>query len=556
MVREAGRGGMSTVYEAVDTRLGRPAALKVLAVPPHLLPAQREVMVTRMRREARAVGSLSHPNVVTIFDVGEQDGLHYLVMEYLDGVTLRARLDSGPLLPGEAVNVLDQVAGGLDAVHHAGVVHRDLKPSNVMLLPAGRVKLMDFGVARATDDTTMTQVGSMVGSPAYMAPELVRGDKATRASDIWALGVLLYQMLAARTPFQGDSIPALLYQIAHAEPAPLPGVTPAVARVLERALEKNPAKRFPSARALADAFRAAVAPAPQGLQRTPPPRHSHAKRAEEAFETTAVHPQTPRRNFRGPWPALLAVPLLLGGLLMSARLLPPRTNAVRPPAAEPATRVKSVVQAKKEGSTSPPPGTGIASVRRAPSTPKRSGSRSAPVARATIRERGVDEYAAPTRSPGSRPSAGDRGSGPGENRLSEPGAAAGSDGATETVALLRDQLNAWIAATNARDIERQMRFYPQEMAAFYIRRNVSKAAVHAEKRRVFADASSVDVRINEPTITLSRGGRIAVMRFRKRYVISGGRGARRGEVLQELRWQRGEEGWKIISERDLRVLHG
>lgn len=266
LVREAGRGAMSRVHEAVDTRLGRRVALKVLTVPPYLSDDQCEQLITRIKREARAISRLSHPNIVTIYDVGEQEGLHFLVMEYLDGQTLRQRLDSGALPLAEAADLLDQVADALDAVHSQGVVHRDIKPSNVMLLPGrtspgnGQVKLMDFGVARQADDTTVTSVGMTVGSPAYMAPEQVRGEPSTAASDIWSLGVLLYEMVAGRPPFSGQSIPAVLYQVTYEEPPPLPQVSPAVQKVLLRALEKDPNRRFPSARKLADAFRAAATP--------------------------------------------------------------------------------------------------------------------------------------------------------------------------------------------------------------------------------------------------------------------------------------------------------
>ena len=278
LLREAGRGGMSVVYEARDDRMERRVALKVLTVPSHFSPLQREEMIARLRLEARAIARLSHPNVVHVYDVGEQAGAHYIVMEYLDGQTLRERLDAALVSPEEASRILAQVGRALDAVHAEGVLHRDIKPSNVMLLPDGRVKLMDFGVARRADDTLVTQVGMMVGSPAYMAPELVNGGEASVTSDLWSLGVLLYQMLAGRPPFGSKNIPAVLYQIAHEDPQPLPGAPPGVQRVIQRALDKNPAKRFSSGREMADAFRAAIAQpmpqaaAPPSLRRRPPPR--------------------------------------------------------------------------------------------------------------------------------------------------------------------------------------------------------------------------------------------------------------------------------------------
>lgn len=263
ILREAGRGGMSMVYEAEDTRIGRRVALKVLSAPLSLPPEQRDAMIARLKREARAIARLSHPNIVTIFDIGEDGGQHFIVMEFLEGLTLRERLSEGPLPLEDVSAILDQVASGLDAVHAAGIVHRDIKPSNVMLLPGGLVKLMDFGVARQHEDTLVTQAGSIVGSPTYMAPEQTEGETSTTASDLWSLGVTLYEMLAGRAPFVGESVPRILYQVAHERPPVPAGVTTAVRDVLNRALEKKPARRYATAGQLAKAFRAAL-PKPAG----------------------------------------------------------------------------------------------------------------------------------------------------------------------------------------------------------------------------------------------------------------------------------------------------
>ncbi len=277
LLREAGRGGMSLVYEAVDNRIGRRVALKVLSLQITASPEAQDARVTRFKRESRAIARLSHPNIVSIYDIGEEDGLHFIVMEYLDGETLRERTVHGPTAPPEAAAILRQVASGLDAVHDAGIVHRDIKPSNVMLLPGGQVKLMDFGVARQHEDTMVTQAGAMVGSPVYMSPEQANGQEHGAASDLWSLGVILYEMLAGRAPFIGDTIPNVLYQVAHATPAPLEGAPPAVQQVLDRALDKNPALRFCSGKEMADAFDAALAasapaPAPRLASAVPTPR--------------------------------------------------------------------------------------------------------------------------------------------------------------------------------------------------------------------------------------------------------------------------------------------
>lgn len=276
LLREMGRGAMSLVWEAVDTRVGRRVAIKTMVVPGTLEARARALWAARMEREARAVARLSHPNIVTTYEVGREDGHPYLVMEFLTGQTLRQRLHAGPLPPDEAARVLDQAAAALDAVHAAGVVHRDIKPTNFMLLPDGTVKLMDFGIARQSDDTLVTQADMMVGSPSYMAPEHINGDPVGPAGDVWSLGVILYEMLAGRVPFSGARIATVLEQITTADPPPLPGMPPPVQAVLRRALAKDPARRFPSPGALAAAFRAALsdpaaAPVPISFPLAAPP---------------------------------------------------------------------------------------------------------------------------------------------------------------------------------------------------------------------------------------------------------------------------------------------
>jgi len=260
---EAGRGGMSLVLEAMDTRIERRVAIKHLVLPPNRSRYELDAMASRMEREARAIARLSHPNIVAIFDVGKSGGVPYLVMEFLEGRTLRARMQQGRVSRGEAARILDQAAAAIDAVHAAGIVHRDIKPSNLMLLPDGTVKLLDFGVARQTDDTLVTQAGTMIGSPTYMAPEQIEDAPLGPSCDVWALGVLLYEMLAGHPPFSGDRIAAVLRQITTAVPPPLSQQPPAVQAVVRRALAKNPAQRYASAGALARAYRDALfAPEP------------------------------------------------------------------------------------------------------------------------------------------------------------------------------------------------------------------------------------------------------------------------------------------------------
>ena len=226
LLREAGRGGLSVVYEVPDRRHGRVVALKVLTPELRLNPGERDELLTRVQREANIVSLLRHPNIVNVLDAGREAGptpahppLHYLVMEFLNGETLAQRVErAGPMPPEEAADVLDQVAGALDALHGVGIIHRDVKPGNIMLLPDGTAKLMDFGIARHHDDTMTTRAGGVIGSPAYMSPEQALGRPATTLSDLWSLAAVVYTLLAGRPPFQGDNIPSVLYQIIHEPP--------------------------------------------------------------------------------------------------------------------------------------------------------------------------------------------------------------------------------------------------------------------------------------------------------------------------------------------------
>jgi eukaryotic-like serine/threonine-protein kinase len=204
-----GSGGMSSVYKATDRVLERTVAVKVLAE--HL--SDDEKFVARFRREALAVAKLIHPNIVQVFDTGVDAGRHYIVMEYVRGRSGAQLLQAGrEISPLEAVEIGAQACAGLEYAHRQGIIHRDVKPGNLMVIggPAGNgdsgrgemtIKLTDFGIARATEQTRITQVGSVVGTAAYLAPEQARGDEATPASDVYALGVVIYQLLTGRLPY-------------------------------------------------------------------------------------------------------------------------------------------------------------------------------------------------------------------------------------------------------------------------------------------------------------------------------------------------------------------
>ena len=256
-----GRGGMAIVYEGHDLVLDRPVAIKVLAER----YAGDERFVTRFQREARAAAGLSHPNIVSVFDTGDAGGEHYIVMELLRGETLADVLErEGSLSEGRAARIAGIVAQALQAAHDQGFVHRDVKPGNVMLSPSGDVKVMDFGIARAATDETLTQTGMVLGTASYLSPEQSKGDPVDHRSDIYSLGCVLYEMLAGRPPFSGGSPVSVAYQHVNEDPEPPSRVNPAVPAELEsvvmRALQKDPEARFPTA----DAFRGAVAGAAEG----------------------------------------------------------------------------------------------------------------------------------------------------------------------------------------------------------------------------------------------------------------------------------------------------
>ena len=264
LVRAIGRGTHYTLYQAVDPRLGQMVVIKILHVTsrksePGTDPELASVLEARLQREAHALSSLSHPGIPEIYETGEQDGHPFLVMEYLVGHPLRQHLDQRALSMPEALDILTQAAEAIDAVHAEGILHRDIRASNIMLLHDGRVKLVEFGLARQPSDTTVTLMGALVGEPAYMAPEQLRGQPASAQSDIWALGVLLYEMLAGRPPFEGANFQLVAHQVIMGEPASVPTLPESIQAVLARALEKDPALRYPSAREMVKALKKAAA---------------------------------------------------------------------------------------------------------------------------------------------------------------------------------------------------------------------------------------------------------------------------------------------------------
>jgi eukaryotic-like serine/threonine-protein kinase len=264
LLRPIASGGMGAVWEAEDTVLHRRVAVKVLSES----LSSDEHFIERFRREARAAAALSHPSVAGVFDYGVDGDTHFIVMELISGETLAARLARGPLPWEEAVQIAERVAGALQHAHRAGGIHRDVKPGNIMLTPDGGVKVMDFGIASAASATPITGSGTAMGTATYISPEQAAGHRATPASDVYSLGVVLYEMLAGRPPFSGSSPVAVATAHVHDEPPPLRTLAPdAPAHVVatcELALSKDPGKRPPSAMAFAEMLRSpgAVPPSP------------------------------------------------------------------------------------------------------------------------------------------------------------------------------------------------------------------------------------------------------------------------------------------------------
>jgi serine/threonine protein kinase len=257
-----GTGGMSNVYKATDRILERTVAVKILAE--HLSDDER--FVARFRREALAVAKLIHPNIVQVYDTGIDDGRHYIVMEYVEGRSGAQILQRhGPVEPETAAEIGVQACAGLDYAHRRGIIHRDVKPGNLMVVggPVGGgemvVKLTDFGIARAIEQTRITQVGSVVGTAAYLAPEQVRGEEATPATDVYALGVVLYQFLTGRLPYEGSSLAELAVRQQNEQPLPPDTYNSEVPETLGaavlRALEGDPSRRYASADELAAGLR-------------------------------------------------------------------------------------------------------------------------------------------------------------------------------------------------------------------------------------------------------------------------------------------------------------
>ncbi len=292
ILEEVGRGSMGVVYKARDPRIGRVVALKTIAFSFPLGPGEEEEFLQRFYHEAQVAGRLNHPNIVTIYDVGEKGdgGDAYIAMEFMTGTNLHELLSGGGRLPlAQVADVLDKLAQALDYAHDNGVIHRDIKPANVLLTDSGQPKILDFGIARLAAGG-LTRPGKFFGTPNYMSPEQVTGSNVDGRTDQFSLGVILYQLLTGEKPFVGDSVTAISYQVVNVEPPPPtklnPALRPPFDRIVRKVLSKNASDRYPRCADLSNDLKTAVGEWRESAEKsTPPTLVSREESASAAAET-------------------------------------------------------------------------------------------------------------------------------------------------------------------------------------------------------------------------------------------------------------------------------
>src|SRR5438309_4649899 len=253
IVGELGRGAMGVVYKAVDPVIGRTVAVKTIRLSEEGTGLSRPELLTRFQTEARAAGLLTHPNIVVVFDAGEEDGLYYITMELVEGKSLQALLDDGHAFPlPRTLRIMEQTCSALQFAHERNVIHRDIKPANLMLTADDTVKVTDFGTAKILQFGTVQQTAHVMGTPSYMSPEQVKGRAVDGRSDIFSLGVMLYEMVTNEKPFPGQNITTVIYKIVNEDPVPPrqvnPTIHPGISAVVMRALEKEPDQRYQNCR--------------------------------------------------------------------------------------------------------------------------------------------------------------------------------------------------------------------------------------------------------------------------------------------------------------------
>ena len=301
IVRELGKGAMGIVYLAKDPLIGRLVALKTIRPSAHADDEDTREFQARFVREAQAAGILNHPSIVTVHDIGQDDpsGMSFIAMEYVEGQNLKEMLAQGrPLSFEQAADIIAQVAEGLDFAHAKGIVHRDVKPANIILLDGNRAKITDFGIAKITSGVAnLTTTGQFLGTPNYMAPEQIKGTPVDGRSDIFSLGICLYECLTHRKPFGGDSLTSISYKIVHEPFPPLHEINPTIPEgygvVVSQCLEKDPAKRYQRGKDMANALRAV-------LRGERPVRSSEPMFADATVLTRGDHDKLPTMEIPFP----------------------------------------------------------------------------------------------------------------------------------------------------------------------------------------------------------------------------------------------------------------
>jgi serine/threonine protein kinase len=331
--REIGRGGAGTVHLARDEVLERTVAIKRIG----LLPGADTPDLRRAEREARLAASLNHPNVVAVFDLVEEDGCHWLVMEYVDGSTLAALVRAeGPLPATRTAALLAQIADALVQAHSAGIIHRDIKPSNILIAPGDEAKLGDFGVARGTADVTLTQTGLLTGSPAYLAPEVASGSTADAASDVWSLGATMFHATTGTPPYEiGGNLVGALYKIVHDDPPRLPEGHP-LAGPLSVMMVQEPARRWSMEQVRDELRRIAAGQEPTAIvapSTSPPAVTPEALPAERSATVLPPVVRTARPRQPQDVRRILAAIVAVAAVLLVSWLIFDRASQPDPPTA-------------------------------------------------------------------------------------------------------------------------------------------------------------------------------------------------------------------------------
>ncbi|MFQ5652958.1 MAG: protein kinase, partial [bacterium] len=263
ILEKIGAGGMGVVYKAKDTKLKREVAIKFL--PPQISASEAERK--RFKIEAQAAAALNHPNIATIHTIEDVDDETFIVMEYIDGQELKQKIEAGPLQVDKAIDIATQIADGLKAAHKKGITHRDIKSANIMLTENDQVKIMDFGLAKLIGQTQLTMTGTTMGTVAYMSPEQTQGTKVDHRTDIWAFGVVLYEMLTGLLPFKGDYEQAVMYSILHEEPERIEtlraDVPENLSACIQKMLSKEVEQRYQNVDEILDDLKSGAAPVPQ-----------------------------------------------------------------------------------------------------------------------------------------------------------------------------------------------------------------------------------------------------------------------------------------------------